>query len=242
MARCSCNGQTCGCVIVAGDNITIEGAGTAASPMVISATGSGGGGSAFDPGDLKAVAYANTPAGWLECNGQAVSRTTFANLFTAIGTMYGAGNGSTTFNVPDLRDRAIIGASVTKPLASAGGFETTTLSTGNLPAHTHSMAHTHDMSHGHGNTSTESATHNHGIYSLRVDTRVQTSTTPSHPFGVNADSAGLTGSENQLHVHSIPNFAGNTGAPSAGSTGSAGTGNPFSNLPPYRAQRWLIKT
>lgn len=43
------------------------------------------------------------PTGWLLCNGSAVSRTTYANLFAAIGTNYGAGDGSTTFNVPDFR-------------------------------------------------------------------------------------------------------------------------------------------
>lgn len=43
------------------------------------------------------------PAGWLKANGDAVSRTTYANLFAAIGTTYGSGDGSTTFNVPDMR-------------------------------------------------------------------------------------------------------------------------------------------
>lgn len=49
------------------------------------------------------------PAGWLLCYGQAVSRTTYARLFAAIGTAYGVGDGSTTFNVPDMRGRIIVG-------------------------------------------------------------------------------------------------------------------------------------
>ena len=49
------------------------------------------------------------PPGWLFCFGQEVSRTTYANLFTAISTAYGAGDGSTTFNLPDYRDRTVIG-------------------------------------------------------------------------------------------------------------------------------------
>jgi microcystin-dependent protein len=55
--------------------------------------------------------YAGTtaPSGWLLCAGQAVSRTTYADLFTAIGTTYGVGNGSTTFNLPDLRGRVAAG-------------------------------------------------------------------------------------------------------------------------------------
>lgn len=50
-----------------------------------------------------------TPPGWLLCNGQAVSRTTYALLFAAIGTAYGVGDGSTTFNLPDARGRALFG-------------------------------------------------------------------------------------------------------------------------------------
>ena len=50
------------------------------------------------------------PSGWLLCNGAAVSRTTYAGLFAKIGTRYGAGDGSSTFNLPDMRDRYPIGA------------------------------------------------------------------------------------------------------------------------------------
>ena len=49
------------------------------------------------------------PVGWLECNGSAVSRTTYANLFAVIGTTYGNGDGSTTFNLPDLRGEFVRG-------------------------------------------------------------------------------------------------------------------------------------
>ena len=49
------------------------------------------------------------PTGWLACDDSAVSRTTFSVLFAVLGTSYGAGNGSTTFNVPDLRDRMVMG-------------------------------------------------------------------------------------------------------------------------------------
>lgn len=55
------------------------------------------------PADIKMVATSTVPSGWFECNGQAISRTTYASLFAAIGVVYGAGNGTTTFNVPDMR-------------------------------------------------------------------------------------------------------------------------------------------
>ncbi len=58
------------------------------------------------------------PTGWLLCDGAAVSRTTYADLFALIGTTYGAGNGSTTFNVPDLKGRVMIGAGTGNKVAT----------------------------------------------------------------------------------------------------------------------------
>ena len=59
--------------------------------------------------------YGDVPAGWLHCHGQAVSRTDYADLFAAIGTVYGAGDGSTTFNVPDFRGSFLRGAGYSAP-------------------------------------------------------------------------------------------------------------------------------
>jgi microcystin-dependent protein len=93
----------------------------------------------------------SVPSGFLECNGSAVSRSTYAALFAVIGTTYGSGNGSTTFNVPDLTDKTILSRSNNKALASTGGANTvvktgsisgtvgaTTLTTCQIPAHSHS--------------------------------------------------------------------------------------------------------
>lgn len=81
----------------------------------------------------------SAPSGFLMCNGQAVSRTTYAALFAVIGTTYGGGNGSTTFNVPDLRGRTVIGSNSSHALGSTGGAETVKLSKNEsaLPAHGH---------------------------------------------------------------------------------------------------------
>lgn len=62
-----------------------------------------------DIGQVSAFGMANPPAGWLKCNGSAISRTVYANLFAAIGITHGAGDGSTTFNLPDLRANFIRG-------------------------------------------------------------------------------------------------------------------------------------
>ena len=60
-------------------------------------------------GALTAYPFASVPSGWLECDGAAVSRTTYSDLFTAIGTDYGVGDGSTTFNLPDFRGEFLRG-------------------------------------------------------------------------------------------------------------------------------------
>lgn len=79
------------------------------------------------------------PTGWLLCDGAAINRTTYASLFAAIGTAYGVGDGSTTFNVPDLRQRFPLGK-------AAAGTGNTLGGTGGAIDHTHtSAAHTHTL-------------------------------------------------------------------------------------------------
>ncbi|TCJ96126.1 tail collar domain [Volucribacter psittacicida] len=73
-------------------------------------------------GAVCAFAMTTPPAGWLRCNGAAVSRTTYADLFQAIGTTFGAGNGSTTFNLPDLRGEFVRGFDDGRGVDSSRGF------------------------------------------------------------------------------------------------------------------------
>tara|TARA_R100001079_G_scaffold59559_1_gene30484 strand:- start:632 stop:1195 length:564 start_codon:yes stop_codon:yes gene_type:complete len=95
---------------------------------------------------------ASVPTGFLECDGAAVSRSTYSALFAVVGTTYGAGDGSSTFNLPDLQDNVAIGKSGTKALASTGGANTVaasgtvggstanaTLTTAQLASHTHEV-------------------------------------------------------------------------------------------------------
>lgn len=71
-------------------------------------------------GCVMAFAGSTTPDGWLLCDGSDVSRTTYANLFAVIGTTYGAGDGSTTFGLPTLTDKFIMGSSTSGTVKSAG--------------------------------------------------------------------------------------------------------------------------
>lgn len=72
------------------------------------------------PGTVVAWAANSTPSGYLLCNGAAVSRTTYADLFAAIGTTYGTGDGSTTFNLPNLTDKFIQGSGTAGAYKEAG--------------------------------------------------------------------------------------------------------------------------
>lgn len=93
---------------------------------------------------------ASVPSGFLECNGAAVSRTTYSALFAVVGTTWGVGDGSTTFNLPDLQDSCCQHESPTKTFATTGGANTVAV-TGNITGNTGSTtidvptlaAHTH---------------------------------------------------------------------------------------------------
>ncbi len=82
-------------------------------------------------GAIQTFAGSVAPNGWLLCNGQEVSRTTYDKLFAVCGLTYGSGNGSTTFNVPDMRGRFTRGANGN--LGSMGGSSSITLGSQNLP-------------------------------------------------------------------------------------------------------------
>ena len=100
---------------------------------------------AVPAGEVSMYAGSTAPVGYLFCNGGAVSRTTYAALFIAIGTAWGAGDGTTTFGLPDMRGRAPIGAGTGsglsgRSLASLGGAETHSLTNDESPSHTHTYS------------------------------------------------------------------------------------------------------
>jgi microcystin-dependent protein len=184
------------------------------------------------------------PAGWLWCAGQAVNRTTYSALFAAIGTTYGTGDGSQTFNVPDLRGRMPIGMDnmggsdagrigLANTLGTTGG--TNTITTSHMPSHTHSGAsHSHTVnSHTHSISSSGTHTHPNGWGTTYV--AAPGATYPA----AGSDTAVYTGAGGD-HSHGGATGSASPGTDTqSGTTGSAGSGSEF--LPPVIAVHWLIK-
>lgn len=108
-------------------------------------------------GSLIPYHSSTAPTGFLYCDGSAVSRTTYADLYAIIGTTYGSGDGSTTFNLPNIKGRSLMGVDpsgtgeIPTAAAATKGAATVTLTTAEIPAHTHTLSdpgHTHSYSHG----------------------------------------------------------------------------------------------
>jgi microcystin-dependent protein len=95
-------------------------------------------------GAISLWATSTAPTGYRICNGDEISRSTFADLFAVIGTTYGAGNGSTTFNLPNLKGRVPVGFDSAQTefdaLGETGGAKTHTLTEAQMPAHSHGVA------------------------------------------------------------------------------------------------------
>ena len=157
---------------------------------------------ASPPGVIQMFGGAAAPAGWLLCTGQAVSRTTYAKLFAAIGTAFGVGNGTSTFNVPDMRGQFARGLNT----AATGDDPSRVLGTKQaalVEAHTHVATAAVAGGHSHtvvGNTANE-AGHIH-VVSGNTGTE-----SVDHSHFVNAN----TGGESADHLHSFTAYGDGSG-------------------------------
>lgn len=154
----------------------------------------------------------SAPTGWLLCDGAAVSRTTYAALFAVIGTTFGAGDTTTTFNLPDYRDRMPIGANTIAASVGATGGSKDAI----VVSHTHT-ASVSDPGHGH---------------TMSTITRSLFDTSGG-PFGYGQDTPTGTGPNVAINANT-------TGISVSNSTeGSSGTN---ANMPPYLGINFIIKT
>lgn len=177
----------------------------------------------------------NVPSGWALCDGSAISRTTYEDLYALQGNVFGGGDGSTTFNLPDMRDRFVVGAGTSYSSNSKGGATSVNI------AHTHTVnAHTHSV----GNH-----THDQGSLVALVNHQNDRTYMKSTPYSWSADCANYTGSS---HANA---YISGRGADVVGSTGSAGASTTSSNgsstgsggsaslenRPPYIGILYIIK-
>lgn len=172
---------------------------------------------------------ASAPSLWLFCYGQAVSRATYALLFDVIGTQYGSGNGSTTFNLPDYRGRTSVGKDdmggaaanrvtnaasgiTATTLGAVGGAQTHTLTRGELPAVQPAISISTDPGHVH--TLTAQVTNNQGA-----------GTGFFAGAAVTSDAIGTSNSGSHNHTASIENL---------------GSGQAHNNMPPVIVENVII--
>jgi microcystin-dependent protein len=177
-------------------------------------------------GTVNAYAGSTAPTDWLLCFGQAVSRSTYSALFAVVSTTYGVGDGTTTFNLPDLRGRGIAGAdnmggtdagrlSLANTLGTSGGSETVTLTAAQsgVPAHSHANTVTNNtVSTGAGSPHTHiQDAHAHEIHrSNSAATSVAPDASAHYRIQVNTGAA-LTNTQGNVatnqnesaHTHSV---------------------------------------
>lgn len=216
------------------------------------------------PGLISPFGGATAPTGWLLCDGTAVSRTVYANLFAAIGTAWGAGDGSGTFNLPDLRGRAAIGSGTgagltARSVGQKAGAETIALAVGNLPSHNHGGATAGIV----GGASVLSHQHTMSFYSGGVNWNPAYGYPPGQPFlrhyyanssfsvagtgfadGDPAAPGYYTDNGSDLqHSHLVSGtsaFAG--GIDHTHTVNAQGSGTPADKMPPFGVVAYVIKT
>lgn len=167
------------------------------------------------PGIIALFTSTSMPSAFLLCDGSAVSRTTYAALYAAIGTQFGIGDGSTTFNLPDFTSRFIRGANIGSDVGQTNGSTNSkTLSIDNLPLHSHVISsdpgHYHDIS---ANTYTATGGSSSGVYQPSI---TQASS------GMNYTAAG------GAHDH-------------GGVTGAVGSSTSFTCMPKYLTLAYVIR-
>lgn len=160
--------------------------------------GGGQGGAGVDGAPAGTVSMwsgtaASVPSGYLLCDGSAINRVANTDLFNAIGTTHGSGDGSTTFNVPDLRNRFVVGEGTSFALAATGGSADATL-----------VSHSHTVdSHSHSDGTLSVDSHSHSDGTLSVDSHSHNDGSLSvggHSHNFNGNISGNTNTDTHYHI------------------------------------------
>jgi len=203
-------------------------AGTSGQSLISNGDGTFNWRTGLDPiGSITLFGGSSAPDGWLLCDGSEVSRTSYSELFSVIGTTYGVGDGSTTFNLPNLKGNIPVGLnnadSSFDTLGKTGGSKNYTLTTNNLPAHTHDIDppetssanafdHTHTVdppatntsstgAHTHTGTALGSGAHSHSFTDYGYSSKVVGS--GDTKYTVRYSSSTRTTAGAGTHTHSL---------------------------------------
>lgn len=180
------------------------------------------------PGKLFFSASPTAPTGYLLCNGAAVSRTEYPTLFTAIGVVWGEGDGSTTFNLPDYRGRMPIGVGQTTGLKDREG--------GDIGGSTYALGDT-DGEEGVVLVSAELPDHEHKMF---ID---DTGPSPAVDLGASKHVFARGYLDNERSYRMTTKDEDETDVePTVGPTGGVGSDTAHNNLPPYAACFVYVKT
>ena len=194
-------------------------------------------------GAMMAWASDVIPTNWLLCDGTAVSRSTYASLFAIIGTTYGSGDGTTTFNLPNLKGKTIVGKDGAQTefdvLGESGGAKTHTLTSAEMPSHTHTQdAHSHTYS----GTSSTDGSHSHGFGANQNGVAAHATGGGGYSAGFNNQGYG------EMFFYRGMDAAGSHSHTYSGTTSSitvtnqnTGGGGAHNNLQPYIVLNYIIK-
>lgn len=197
-------------------------------------------------GTIKIHAGNTIPEGYLVCNGSAVSRSTYSELFNVIGTTYGAGDGNTTFNLPNMSGSVGIGPSLTHLIGNTGGESSVVLTSGEMPLHLHNVG-----VHGHDNNivaTTPSLAHTITQPAFNYN-RVNTATSYTSSRGLYFKT-GRSGATNMSRATNVAisdhpatdcTMSGGVTDCPAFDTETAGSGDAHNNMMPYIALVYLIQ-
>lgn len=185
------------------------------------------------------------PHHWVFCHGQSLSRIEYQRLFSVIGDSFGAGDGVTTFNVPDFRGRFPLGVNVTENQITnftKGGSTSQRLTVDHIPAHQHGQGtlytvsagtHSHyvnDPGHNHGGQ-TDPRPGGSGPWNLKSNGAGPFDDSARHTHTISTGKTGISLSTDGAHSHTI-----------GGSTSSTGGGQSFNILPPYQPIHYIMFT
>ena len=178
-------------------------------------------------------ARSSAPTGWLKANGAEISRAAYAELFAAIGTTFGAGNGFTTFNLPDMRGEFIRGWDDSRGVD--GGRALGSRQSGEIQQHSHEASSVSAGAHSHSGTAQSGGTHNHSATTGAAGAHTHTVTRGTTTFdGGNSGhrafmsngnnlgnvATGTSSAGNHSHSVSVGNGGSHTHALSIGSSGT----------------------